>query len=286
MLYKQYNQIPHQISKSLIEKFLQEDSPDGDKTGEAIFVSNDKASAYLKVKSDTVLAGVQLLDHFFDERTKIEYFFKDGDLVNKGTNIVLINGSTSEILKKERIFLNLIQRMCGIANQTKQMSDLAKPFGVDILDTRKTTPGLRIFEKYAVTCGGGTNHRFDLSSGIMIKDNHIAASGSITSAVQKVKTKDYNLPIEVEVDTFEQLEETLNTKIDSILLDNFTPADTKKAIQIIRSHKFGKNIYVESSGGINLSNIKEYLDTGIDAISSGALTHSVIAADISLDFID
>lgn len=284
MLYKQYLQIPHQISKDLINSFLEEDSPSGDKTGDAIFDNNEKASAFVKVKSNTVLSGIKLLDLFFDDSTKITYYHEDGDLIESGTNVCLIEGYAAEILKKERIFLNLIQRMSGIAFSSYLMAEIAKPYNVHILDTRKTTPGLRIFEKYAVTCGGGTNHRFDLSSGIMIKDNHIAAAGSITKAVEKVKQKNYDLPIEVEIDTFDQLEETLTLKIDSVLLDNFSPEDTFKAVKIIRNHEFGKNIYIESSGGIDLSNLDEYVPTGVDAISSGSITHSVKSADISLDF--
>ncbi|MDC1067681.1 carboxylating nicotinate-nucleotide diphosphorylase [Candidatus Kapabacteria bacterium] len=284
MLYKQINFINEETAKYHIRNFIEEDSPNGDVTGDSIFDGSELSKAQVYCKSDTVLAGVGLIKLFFEEDTSVNEIFKDGDKLNVGSVIAEINGKTSTILKMERLFLNLLQRMCGIAYNTSKMVEIAKPFNVEVLDTRKTTPGLRMFEKYSVFAGGGTNHRYDLSSGILIKDNHIAASGGISNALKKVKSKVSGLPIEIEIDTFSQLEEALSEGVDALLLDNFSPDDTKKAVSLIRSSPNGEKIYVESSGGIDLSNINSYVVTGINAVSSGAITHSVSSADISLDF--
>ena len=176
-----------------------------------------------------------------------------------------------------------MQRMSGIATVTSHYVEKLNGSGIYILDTRKTTPGLRYFEKYAVQCGGGTNHRFDLSSAVMIKDNHFACAGSISSAIELIIKSNINAPIEVEVDYIGQLDEVLKYPVDSILLDNFNRDMTIEAVKLIREKQL-KYIVIESSGGINLNNITDYIGTGIDAISSGALTHSVKSADISLDF--
>ena len=175
-----------------------------------------------------------------------------------------------------------MQRMSGIATTTSLYVDKLKGSGINILDTRKTTPGLRYFEKYAVQCGGGTNHRFDLSSAVMIKDNHIACAGSISKAIELILDAKLNIPIEVEVDTIEQLDEVLKYPVDSILLDNFNREQTISAVEIIRA-KQTKEIVIESSGGVTLDNITDYIGTGVNVISSGSLTHSVKSADISLD---
>ena len=176
--------------------------------------------------------------------------------------------------------------MSGIASMTFQYSQLAEPFQVRILDTRKTTPGLRYFEKYSVCMGGGTNHRFDLSSGILIKDNHLVATGGVLPALEKINKYNKNkYPVELEVDNLDQLKKGLDFGIDGVLLDNFSPIETIKAVKIIRNNSKGESVFIESSGGINLKNIKDYLPLGIDAISSGALTHSVKSSDIGLDFL-
>jgi nicotinate-nucleotide pyrophosphorylase (carboxylating) len=161
---------------------------------------------------------------------------------------------------------------------------MAAPYNVRILDTRKTIPGLRLFEKYAVTVGGGWNHRLDLSSGILIKDNHIQAAGGITNAVNKIRKKNYNLPIELEVENLKQIKEGLNAGVDGFLLDNMTPVNIRKCVSIIRSHPNGKTIFIEASGGITLKTLPDYVNTGIDAVSVGALTHSAKAANIHIEF--
>jgi len=286
MLYKQINSIPEQYLINKIAEFKSEDAPNGDITSLFTILPNSKSKAALVAREDMVLSGNITLKYFFDDNCEIKLLKNDGDILNKGEIIAEIYGSSLEILKNERLFLNLIQRMSGIATMAHTYSKLAKPYNVRILDTRKTTPGLRYFEKYSVCMGGGTNHRFDLSSGILIKDNHLVAAGGVLPALKKIKIDNINnFPVELEVDNFDQLQEGLNFGIDGVLLDNYTPQETIKAVELIRDHKNGKNVFIESSGGINLNNIKNYLPTGINAISSGALTHSVKSADIGLDFI-
>jgi nicotinate-nucleotide pyrophosphorylase (carboxylating) len=284
MLHKQITKIPSELIIKKIKEFILEDIPNTDVTTNNIFINDlEIKSAKLLAKSDLVLSGEILLDYFFDEN-QITRFYKDGDFIQKGEYIAEIKTTSSDILKKERVMLNLIQRMSGIASTTKIYVDKVKDSGIKILDTRKTTPGLRYFEKYAVQCGGGTNHRFDLSSAVMIKDNHIACAGSISKAIEMVLDAKVNVPIEIEVDNLEQLDEVLKYPVDSILLDNFNRVMTITAVKTIREKQI-KQIVIESSGGINLDNISDYIGTGIDAISSGALTHSVKSADISLDII-
>lgn len=281
--YPQLNTIPAEYIQQKIKEFLEEDIPDYDKTGEAIFDSNDTSRAIIQAEEDTVLAGINLLPYFF-ENSDIDIFYHDGDFVKKDVIVAAVRASTAEILRKERVLLNLLQRMSGIATLTCKYAHIAKAHNVKILDTRKTTPGLRLFEKYAVCKGGGYNHRMDLSSGILIKDNHIEAAGSISNAINKIKNKNYNLPIEIEVENELQIREALDVDVDGFLLDNMTREQTISAVNLIRNYRGGEDIFIESSGGITLKNIKNYVDTGINAISIGALTHSVKAADIHIEF--
>lgn len=283
MLYKQIDSIPENIIINSINLFLNEDLPFGDKTTDSIFFNDDKiVKAELQAKEDLILSGSNLLRYFFP-KSNISFNYKDGDFIKRNSSIAIIKAPTSDILKKERVLLNLIQRMSGISTITSKYVEKAKKFNVKILDTRKTTPGLRYFEKYAVNCGGGTNHRFDLSSAVMIKDNHIASAGSISKAIELVLEKKLGLVIEVEVDFLNQIEDVIKYPVNSILLDNFSREETIKAVEMIKSKN--KNVFIESSGGINYNNLEAYLDTGIDAISSGSLTHSVKCADISLNII-
>lgn len=281
--YDQILDIPQNIIKSKIEEFIIEDMPDGDKTSDPIFDNNEVTTALFQAEDDLVLSGTILLKHFFDESFKIETINKDGDFIKNGEIFAKITGSTKEILSKERIILNLMQRMSGIATMTAKYVSIAKPFGVRILDTRKTTPGLRIFEKYSVAIAGGQNHRYNLSSGILIKDNHIKAANSITAAINKIKSKNFNLPIEIEVENDDQIKEALKCGVDGLLLDNYSPDELYKVMDLIRNKLNNKEVFVEASGGINLANLNEYVPTGVDAISSGALTHSVKSANIHLE---
>lgn len=285
MIYKQITDIPHDYIINSINHFLNEDFPFGDATTDSIFPeSTDIAIADIEAKEDLVLSGSNLIKYFFPD-SKIEYYYKDSDLVEKGKIITKIYASSSDILKKERVFLNLLQRMSGIATITSKYVKKVSKDNIFILDTRKTTPGLRYFEKYAVNCGGGKNHRFDLTSAVMIKDNHIASAGSISNAIKLVLDKNLNKIIEIEVDNIEQLKEAIMFPIDSVLLDNFNRDNTIKAVEIIKKMAINKNLFIESSGGITLENIEDYIGTGIDAISSGALTHSVKSADIGLNLV-
>ncbi len=283
MIYKQISKIPKEVIHKSIKSFLEEDMPNGDATTDNIFINDNKiVRCEIEAKEDLHLSGIDLLEYFFED-AEIKKYFKDGDFVKNKSIIAEIETTSSNILKKERVLLNLMQRMSGIASITAKYVEKAKIHNVHILDTRKTTPGLRYFEKYAVNCGGGTNHRFDLSSAVMIKDNHIACAGGIKEAIELILEKNLGLKVEVEVDNIEQLKEVIKYPIDSVLLDNFTRDKTIEAVNIIRNNALNKELFIESSGGINFLNIDNYLDTGINAISSGALTHSVKSSDISLN---
>lgn len=283
ILYKQIREIPEEIIKSKINECMIEDMPDGDKTSDPIFADEQKTTAYFQAEEDLVLSGNILIPHFFDNTFSIELLKKDGDFIKNGEIFAKVNGSARKILSFERTILNLMQRMSGVATITAKYVEIAKPFAVRILDTRKTTPGLRMFEKYSVAIAGGQNHRYNLSSGVLIKDNHIKASGSITNAINSIKSKNFGLPIEVEVENDEQIKEALSCGVDGLLLDNYSPDGLIKVMNLIRKQLNNSEVFVEASGGINLSNLSEYVKTGVDAISSGALTHSVKSANIHLE---
>lgn len=284
MEYTQYKKLPETYIKEKINAFLSEDIPETDITTSGIFGANETVTAYVQAEEEVVFAGQNVIPHFFLEKCSLFLFYRDGDVVpNKGI-IAKIKGPVSVILTRERVLLNLLQRLCGIATVTKKYVDLVHPYNVRILDTRKTMPGLRLFDKYAVTCGGGTNHRLDLSSGILIKDNHIKAAGGIQSAIEKIRTKNYGVPIQVEVENFDELREALNSQSDAVLLDNMKPEEIVQAVNIVKSHPFGKDVFLEASGGITYETVEDYAKTGVNAISIGALTHSVIAAKLHMEF--
>lgn len=282
--YTQITNLPESYIKARIQEYFEEDFPTGDSTTDNLLDSNKVVSAYIQAEEDLIVAGTVVLPYFFSDKFKIEILKQDKSIANKGEIIARIIGSSSEILTKERTLLNLMQRLCGVATLTKKYVDMASPYNVKILDTRKTMPGMRLFDKYAVSCGGGQNHRLNLSSGILIKDNHIAAAGGVTSAVKQIGALVKTLKIELEVDDFSQLKEGLNAGIDGVLLDNMPPDKIAEAVEIIRKHPLGKELFIEASGGITLENIGGYLVTGIDAISIGAITHSVKNSNIHLEF--
>ena len=278
--YKQYNQLDKKTIIDKINYFLEEDLTNQDITTQSTVDNSNESKADIIAMENLVFSGLEIIPHFFD--CNVEINFNDGDLLRQGEVIGTITGNSQLILSRERVMLNIIQRLCGIATHTKQYVDLAKPFNVSILDTRKTTPGMRIFEKYAVKCGGGYNHRFDLSKGVLIKDNHIQAAGSITKALKQI---DKNYWIELEVDTIEQIFEGLENSVNGFLLDNMKPEKIKESVKIIRSYQSGGDeIFIEASGGINLKNIQPYLNTGVNGISIGALTHQINSSDIKLEF--
>lgn len=281
--YNQIKEIPKDYLNLKLNEFLEEDSPNGDITTEGTISADSMVVAQLIAKDNLVLSGRNVLEAIFNENTQVNFNFKDGDIVANRDIIATISGNSIEILRKERIFLNLMQRMSGIATTTKRYVDIAKPHKVIVLDTRKTTPGLRMFEKYSVYMGGGQNHRYSLSTGILIKDNHIVSAGGVKKAVMGCKKLDSTLPIQIEVATKEQIPNAIESGADGLLLDNMLPEYLTECVKFAKDIK--SNIFLEASGGITLLNLDGYVTTGIDAVSVGALTHSVKSSDISLKFI-
>lgn len=259
---------------------LKEDIGKGDITTNLIVNDKLKCLAIIKSKDTGVLAGNPIAELVFkrlDPRIKYIQRKKDGDTINPNDIIAEVRGSVRTVLTGERLSLNFLQRLSGIATLSQKFVNKTKGFDVKIIDTRKTTPGLRILEKYAVTVGGCYNHRFGLFDGILIKDNHIQIAGNIEKAVLKVRAKHKNKEIEVETSNINQVREALKSGADIIMLDNMTPDKIKKAVKIIDSKAM-----TEASGGINLDNIGEYAKTGVDYISVGVLTHSAKSLDIGL----
>tara|TARA_B100002052_G_scaffold42502_2_gene34767 strand:- start:1274 stop:2119 length:846 start_codon:yes stop_codon:yes gene_type:complete len=277
--YTQYNTLEVNEIVKKINDFIDEDIPNGDMTTNLTVNDNISIEADIVAMDDMIFAGEQIIPHCFN--ANIEVYKNDGDKLRPNDIIGTIKGDAKSILSRERVMLNIIQRLSGIATHTKKYVDLANPFNVKILDTRKTTPGMRMFEKYAVKCGGGYNHRFSLSDGILIKDNHIESAGSIENVLENI---DKQYWIELEVDTIDQIKQALSYNINGFLLDNMHREKIIECVQVIRSHPMGDNIFIEASGGINLMNITPYLDTGIDGISIGALTHQINSCDIKLEF--
>jgi nicotinate-nucleotide pyrophosphorylase (carboxylating) len=266
--------------EKIINLSLKEDIGRGDITTNSIVDDKLKCIAVIKSKDTGVVAGYPVAELVFkklDPKIKYVRKKKDGDTIKPNDIIAEIRGSVRAVLTGERLALNFLQRLSGIATVSKQYVDKTRGFNVKVLDTRKTTPGLRILQKYAVTVGGCYNHRFGLFDGILIKDNHIKVAGSIEKAVQKVRAKHKNKKVEVETTNFNQVREALKAGADIIMLDNMKPDKVKKAVKIID----GKT-RTEASGGINLENIREYAKTGVDYISVGALTHSAKSLDIGL----
>ena len=266
----------------IITNALEEDLGLGDLTTDSIVNSDIIGKAVLETREDIVLAGLPVFMRVFsvlDPNISFETFYEDGCKVSAGEVICSINGSMASILKAERTALNLIQRMSGIATLTSKYVAKAGSDKVKILDTRKTIPGLRLLDKYAVPLGGGCNHRFGLFDGILIKDNHIAVAGSISKAVKAArKNAPHGIRVEVEVEDLDGVKTAIEAGADIILLDNMPPGRMKEAVDFVSGRAL-----LEASGGITLDNIKEIADTGVDMISIGALTHSVKAVDLSLE---
>ncbi|SHK33269.1 nicotinate-nucleotide pyrophosphorylase [carboxylating] [Anaerobranca californiensis DSM 14826] len=273
------------LLKKQIEEFLIEDLGHGDLSTEFICDQNQSAEAIIHSKERGIICGLEVAETVFkliDGEINFYKMVSEGQLVEKGQVIAKVVGKASTILKGERLALNLLQRLSGIATMTNRYQEKIKKYNTFVTDTRKTTPGLRLLEKYAVTVGGGRNHRFGLYDAVMLKDNHIKIAGSISKAVQKVREKiPHTMKIEVEVETLEGVKEALEAKADIIMLDNMTVENLKKAVEII-----GDKAITEASGGITLETIEEVAKTGVQYISVGALTHSYKALDISLDMFD
>ena len=268
------------IIDNLIIEAIKEDVPQNDITTEYIVKEESTCSVDLIAKEKGVIAGLPIFERVFKilGEVNIEFFKQDGDVVNEGQCIAKLRGKTKTILTGERTALNYLQRMSGIATLTKTYVDKLEGTGVKILDTRKTTPNMRIFEKYAVKIGGGCNHRYNLSDSVLIKENHISAAGGIKAAVNIIRENvSFVKKIEVEVETLEQINEALEVGVDIIMLDNMDVETMKKAVEIIN-----KKALIEASGNVTLDNILEVANSGVDYISVGALTHSYKVLDLSM----
>lgn len=265
----------------LIRMALQEDITSEDVSTNAVMRSAVKGTVDLIAKEDGIIAGLDVYARVFqilDEKTDISFNFKDGEAVKKGDLLGTVTGDIRVLLSGERVALNYLQRMSGIATYTKQVSKLLEGSKVTLLDTRKTTPNCRVFEKYAVRIGGGCNHRYNLSDGVLLKDNHIGAAGSVAKAVAMAKEyAPFVRKIEIEVETMEQVKEAVEAGADIIMLDNMTPEMMKEAVELIAGRA-----QTECSGNITKENIAKILETGVDFVSSGALTHSAPILDISM----
>jgi nicotinate-nucleotide pyrophosphorylase (carboxylating) len=272
---------------TLIDLALEEDIGGGDVTSESLIPETLQAETTILAKAEGVLAGVDLAKLVFikvDPDLKFKVLLKDGVKLNRGDIIATVTGNARSILKAERLALNFLQKLSGIATQTNQYVDLIKDLPVDILDTRKTTPGMRLLEKYAVAMGGGRNHRFNLSDGILIKDNHLATlrthGMTLKEIVAKAKSNaPKGIKVEVEVTNLKEVEEAVAAKADIIMFDNMSPVQMRRAVK-----KVPARIYTEASGGITLKSVRAVAETGVNFISIGALTHSSKALDISLEF--
>jgi len=272
--------------EGIIDRALAEDLGKGDVTTEALISGYRQGTAFIVAKKEGVLAGMNVARQVFhrvDAELKVEILLQDGARVQPGTRIANISGSLVSILKAERVALNFLQRLSGIASETNRYVEAIRGLPVRIMDTRKTTPGLRLLEKHAVRAGGGENHRMSLGDGILIKDNHLAALRSQGLNINEIVAKarqgsPQRLPVEVEVGTVVEASEAVEAGADTIMLDNMNLEEMREAVKSIDGRAS-----VEASGGITLDNVRAVAETGVDCISVGALTHSVVALDISLE---
>ena len=268
-------------AKGLIEQALKEDVGPGDVTTRAVIPPGVRGKGAILVKAHGVICGLQVAAEVFravDERISFRPRVREGEPVQPGDVVAEVEGPLRGILTAERTALNFLARLSGIATLTARFVDAVAPYRAVILDTRKTTPGWRVLEKYAVRCGGGRNHRMGLYDMVLIKDNHIAACGSISEAVRRVRAAGVGVPVEVEVKNLDELREALKLGVDRILLDNFSVEDIAEAVKIAEGR-----VPLEASGGVTLDNVAAIAATGVDYISVGALTHSAPALDLSLE---
>lgn len=271
--------------KQFVASALKEDVGDGDHTSLSIIPRNKSGKMRLLAKEEGIIAGVKAAELIFKQvhkAIKITVLKKDGSRIKKGDVVLIVEGNTQKLLTTERLVLNIMQRMSGIATKTAHLQDLCRGTATKVIDTRKTTPGFRFFEKWAVVIGGGANHRYGLYDMILIKDNHIDFAGGIVKAIDAasayIKTKRKNLPIEVETRTLDDVRQVLERGgVQRIMLDNYTPQQTLEAVKLIK-----RKFEIESSGGITEKNIRAYAKCGVDFISVGALTHHVKGLDLSL----
>jgi nicotinate-nucleotide pyrophosphorylase (carboxylating) len=275
---------PTQDAKTLIRLALNEDVRTGDYTSLWTLPAEQVQTARLIAKEDGIVAGLPIIELVFAElggKVKIETYIQDGNQVETGTQIASITGETKTLLCGERVMLNFLQQLSGVATITNQFATALKNGKTKVLDTRKTTPGFRTLQKYAVLAGGGSNHRMGLWDMVLVKDNHIAAAGGVLEACKAIKKQNtQNLKVEIEVENLEQLKLLLGFGVDRIMLDNMSNETMREAIRIVRES--GEPVELEASGNMTLERAKELADMGLDFISVGALTHSVKALDISM----
>jgi len=272
-----------QISE-IVQKALSEDLPFEDLTSELLIEDNLYGEAYFLAKENLVVCGIPVVEEVFqevDETVELSFEVKEGEEVSKGTKFGFVRGKVKSLLKGERVALNFLQHLSGIATVVRRMQKKLSPYGITLLDTRKTLPGLKVLQKYAVRVGGGQNHRFSLSDGLLIKDNHIKACGGLEKVLEKLNRTPHYAAVEIEVKSLTELSLILESEanISAVLLDNFSQKDLAKALDMIK--RSGKKLLVEVSGGVNEENLDSFLIPGIDYLSSGAITHSVKAVDIS-----
>lgn len=266
--------------RKIVKNALEEDLGTGDITTENVIEHDETGKAEIFFKEEGVLAGLPVAELVFkelDDGIEFSILKDEGETVKIGGKVAEISGRNRSILKGERLALNFLQRLSGIATNTRSYVKKIEGTGARVVDTRKTTPNLRILEKYAVRVGGGTNHRMGLYDAVLIKDNHIRSAGGVKEAIMKVETG-HTVKIEVEIESIDDIEEALEAGADIIMLDNMEADETREAVEII-----GDRAIIEASGGITLENIREVAETGVDMISVGALTHQIRSIDISLD---
>ena len=277
------------VAAPIVRLALVEDTGSGDITSEAVIGPRTKCGAAIIARSEGVIAGLEIVRLVFaevDTSVTFEGLLKDGAHVEPGVTVCKMTGNARSILRGERVALNFLQRMSGIATRVAAYVNEVSGTKTGILDTRKTTPGLRILEKYAVSVGGGHNHRFGLFDAYLVKDNHIILSGDVGAAIKRIKSRDVNLPVIVEAATLSEVEAACKLGVDRVLLDNMTVADMREAVAIVRqSRAKGKRIETEASGQVTLKNVRQIAETGVDFVSVGELTHSVISLDFSLEVV-
>jgi len=277
--------INESLYREIVRLALEEDlGTAGDITSDATVPDDTVARAEFRTRRMGAIAGLEVAGYVFqvvDDTVVFNALVSDGDRVEKGTVLAVVSGNARSILAAERTALNLLARMSGVATQTAQLVDAVEGTNARIADTRKTMPGMRALDKYAVRMGGGMNHRFGLHDAVLIKDNHIAAVGSITRAIEAARSRvGHTVSVEVEVDSLKQLEDVLDDDIDIVLLDNMSPMDLAEAVRIVDGA-----FTTEASGGITMENVREVAESGVDVISVGWITHSAPQLDIGLDFV-
>jgi nicotinate-nucleotide pyrophosphorylase (carboxylating) len=280
--------IPKTLMREMLTTFIIEDEGLGDITSQILVPEEKRAQARIFTREECILSGIILIPEIFEpEECEVTLKAKDGDRLKKNQDIAIIYGPMRSILLRERVTLNLLSRMCGIATKTWNfVKQIPKESKTVIAATRKTTPGLRLFEKYAVSCGGGDTHRLRLDDMVLVKDNHRVIFKSITDAVIQLKKHiSFSKKIEVEVEDYDTMLEAAKAGADILMLDNMSPDEVKEALKILEKNNLRDKVIIELSGGINIDNLPYYADLGADVISSGSLTHSFRSIDLSLDII-